>query len=212
MSIQVSSLDDIGELLQVLQDKQRCCAVFGGIRDPQRVSRVRRLSKPDGDYMPTIKAVAHRWCSLDIDKGPMPVGGDMKDLAACSAATIAKLPPEFHGVRHVVQATAGHARKLGGTRLRIWFWMSRWVTGDELGIWLKKYVSDHGTFRPSQPIYTAAPKFLDCHDLLPYRIKGVDGKPEVQVPDPPTSSLNRAGSRHRTCPAGRWLRRTTRRS
>lgn len=67
--IPVSGLDALLELLMDLLPRQWCAVTFGGIIDPNRTQAVRRLAYPDpetGDQ-PTLRAVAHRWCALDLD-------------------------------------------------------------------------------------------------------------------------------------------------
>jgi hypothetical protein len=68
--------------------------------------------------------------------------------------------------------------------LRVWFWLNRPTTGDELGLWLKRHPADPCTFRPAQPIYTAAPVFVGRQDHLSFRIANIPGADAVAVPPP----------------------------
>jgi hypothetical protein len=64
----VSGLDAIGDLLTQLLPQPSCAVVFGSIADPARARRVRRLAYPDPDTgdLPTLRAIPHRWCALDM--------------------------------------------------------------------------------------------------------------------------------------------------
>jgi hypothetical protein len=178
----VPDLDTLHELLVRLQSRTDCAVVFGGILDSSRVHRVRRLAYPDpetGDE-PTLRPIRHRWCALDLDKVPR-LETPADDLLACAVLAIRRLPVAFHGVRCIVQATASHGIK-PGCRLRIWYWLNRPTTGDELAYWLKDAPLDPCTFRTAQPIYTASPILIDRSDHLPTRIVAVPGVATVQVP------------------------------
>ncbi|WP_428487217.1 hypothetical protein [Rhodopila sp.] len=181
------NLDAIGYWLARLLPQPSCAVVFGAIADPARIRNVRRLAYPDpatGDP-PTLRAVPHQWVALDMDGVARPDSIRADDLAACAAEAVQCLPGAFHGVRCIVQATTSHGIKLG-CRLRLWFWLSRPATGDELGFWLKQYPVDPCTFRPAQPIYTAAPVFVGRPDHLPCRIVDTPGAACVMVPHPDT--------------------------
>jgi hypothetical protein len=185
--VPIESLDHIAGLLGnvLLEDFYRC-VVFGAIADPARVNNVRRVSNRQKDgYEATIRACAHLYVPLDIDDVPIPEGVDAADLHACALAAINTLPRAFHGARCVAQATSGHGLK-STSRLRLWFWFTRPVTGPELSVWLKDYLADHSTFKtPSQPIYTARPLFADGQpDHLRWRLTWVnpDGVGAVEVP------------------------------
>jgi hypothetical protein len=179
----VPDLDALHELLVCLQSRPDCAVVFGGILDRSRVQCVRRLAYPDpenGDE-PTLIPIPHRWCALDLDKVPRPENLPAFDLLACALFAIRCLPISFHGVRCIVQATASHGIK-PGCRLRLWYWLNRLTTGDELAYWLQDVPLDLCTFRAAQPIYTASPIFIDRTDHLPTRIVAVPGTAAVQVP------------------------------
>lgn len=181
----VADLDDIARLLRRLLPRPDLCAVFGGIADPARTRGVRRLAYPDPDTgdQPTLRAAPHRWVALDLDGIGRPDTVPAADLTACAALAIERLPTEFRGVRCIVQATSGHGIK-PGCRLRLWYWLSRLTTGDELGYWLKDHPADCCTFRPAQPIYTAAPVFAGRVDHLPVRTAEIPGPLHVKVPAP----------------------------
>ena len=186
-SMPSNSLDDIHTLLIRLLPRPDCAVVFGGIVDPNRAQRVRRLAHPDpetGDQ-PTLCAVPRRWCALDMDGIERPADVPARDLAACAALAIERLPAAFHAARCIVQASASHGIK-PGCRLRLWFWLDRPTTGHELGFWLdwKRYPVDPCAFRPAQPIYTAAPVLVGRVDHLPSRLALLRGADAVAVPAP----------------------------
>jgi hypothetical protein len=181
----IADLDALHQLLQWLLRRPDCCVVFGAIADPGRTRGVRRLAYPDPDTgaEPTLRAVPRQWCALDMDGIERPGDVPASDIAACAAIAVQRLPAAFRNVRCIVQATAGHGIK-PGCRLRLWYSLDRATTGDKLGVWLKDYPVDRCTFRPAQPIYTAAPVFVGRSDHLPIRIVLRDGSPCVAVPEP----------------------------
>jgi hypothetical protein len=183
--VPLPNLDTLCDLLVRLLPRSSCAVVFGSIIDLSRTRGVRRLAYPDPetDDQPTLRAVAHWWCAFDFDGVERPESVPASDLAACATLATAHLPREFHGVRCIVQASASHGIK-PGCRLRLWFWLSRPTTGDELGFWLKGWPVDPCTFRAAQPIYTGAPVFVGREDHLPCRIVDIPGAPFVSVPSP----------------------------
>ena len=89
------------------------CIVRAGIADPDRTVGVRRLIHADsktGD-IPALVEAPRVWLAIDLDDVPRPDSVPAADLAACAALGVATLPPEFHGVRCLAQATAGHGIK-----------------------------------------------------------------------------------------------------
>ena len=161
-----------------------CCVVRGQLIRGEQAKRIRRLVYRDaktGDE-PTLIDVPRRWLALDSDRVPRPANVPAANLLACAAQVIERLPAAFARATTIVQATAGHGIK-PELRLRLWFWCSRAITGDELGRWLAAAPLDPCVFRPAQPIYTAAPLFAHgLSDHLPQRLaKRVDQGP-LHVP------------------------------
>ncbi len=172
-------------LLRDLMGRRDCCIVRGAITDPYCTRGVRRLLYPDretGDA-PTLRDEPRHWLALDIDSIARPVGIAATNLAACATVAIEALPGPFRDVRCIIQATAGHGIK-PCLRLRLWYWLSRPTSGAELRRWLRPAPVDHSVFGAAQPIYTAAPIFLDgARDPLPDRIATLPGMTEaVTVP------------------------------
>lgn len=181
----VADLDDLYQLLQRLIARADCFVVRGGVVDPSgSVNGVRRLVHPDletGD-VPTLRPEPHRWLALDVDgiERPAHIPADHLDL--CGQIAIAALPAEFHEVRCIVQATAGHGFK-PGCRLRLWFWLDRPMDDASLKTWLAGVPVDRSIFSAAQPIYTAAPVFdAGLRDHLPCRLIEIPGRPHVAVP------------------------------
>jgi hypothetical protein len=182
--LQVAGLAELAALLQRQECRSDCAIVRGGIADPERARRVRRLVHQDpvtGD-VPTLVERPRQYLPLDFDGVPLPEGTDPHDLAACAAAAVAMLPPAFQGAQHIVAATGSHTLK-PGARLRLWFWLDRAVGRAELEVWLRKAPVDRALFRPAQLIYTAAPIFPTGRaDPLPRRTLLIPGRSLVQVP------------------------------
>jgi hypothetical protein len=184
--IDVADLDALEGLLRRLEHRRDCCVVRGAIADPSRVKGVRRLLYLDvetGDE-PTLRDVQRRWVALDIDSLPLPAWVNPEDLIRCARVVIERLPGAFQGARSIVQATASHGLK-PGARLRLWYWITRPVCGDELKWWLRTAPVDPKIFSAGQITYTAAPEFLaGAFDPLPTRLAVMPGEPTAVVPAP----------------------------
>jgi hypothetical protein len=184
-AVAIGDLGALRPLLTQLLRRPDCAVVRGGIADPARSRGVRRLLHPDPDTgdEATLRDVPRQWLALDIDGLPRPGGIEFGNLPACARVAVAQLPAAFHGARCIVQATASHGIA-PGVRLRLWYWLSRPTGGAELRRWLRSAPVDHSVFGAVQPIYTAAPIFVDgARDPLPERMSMVPGTMEaVGVP------------------------------
>ena len=177
----IAGLDDIRDLLNGLQHYPTM-AVLRGEPIGGPLHNVRRLKYvKDGDS-PTIRDVPRRWLALDVDGIPLPAGVAPHDLAGCAKAAIAALPPAFRSARVVVQATGSHGIK-PGARLRLWYWLSRSLWGDECKAWLKDFPVDKSVFDCIEPIFTAPPHFADGRpEPIPQRIIELPGAECVAAP------------------------------
>ena len=185
VEVTIRDLDHLAAILGKLLGRPDCCIVRGAVADPARTSHVRRLIHFDAETgdLPTIRDTDRRWIGLDVEGVPRPDNIPAADLVGCARVAIGLLPGEFHGARCIVQATSGHGMK-PGSRLRIWFWCSRPMSGAELSYWMRRAPVDNCLFRPGQPTYTSAPVFQTGHDHLPSRIAMIDGAAMVQAPEP----------------------------
>jgi hypothetical protein len=185
--VPIADLRSLERLLWKLLHRSDCAIVRGGIADPNRVRGVRRLLYPDPKTgnIPTLRDVPKRWVALDFDDLPRPNGIEATDLLAAARVAIATLPGTFHHATGLVQATASHGIS-PGSRLRLWYRLSRPTGGRELKLWLRHAPLDTSVFGAAQLIYTAAPQFTDgAVDPLPTRIALVPGSvDEVTVPIP----------------------------
>jgi hypothetical protein len=177
-------LADLRGYLQWLIERPDHCIVRGAIvgGDHFVCSRLRRLHPREGEPA-TLREVPRRWLALDFDGWPDNRRADAGDLLGAAALACSVLPGEFHDADCIVAATASHGFK-PGLRVRLWFWLSRPVAGDELRYWLRNAAVDPSVFVASQPIYTAAPAFIDRPDPLRQRLAWVTGVcRQVDVPD-----------------------------
>ena len=188
----VSGLSDITALLHGLAPAWQCAVLRGEVIGPHRgVRRLIHLDQKTGDE-PTLRAVPRHWLALDVDGVALPPGVPAADLAACATLATAMLPAAFHGAAVVVQATATHGIK-PGARLRLWYWLSRPMSAQELKRWLAGRSFDSSVFSAAQLIYTATPGFIGRRDHLPCRLIKLPGFGVVQVP----SSQELAARPHR---------------
>lgn len=182
-AVVVSNLDRLHALLAEMLHRPSWCIVRGAIQDPARTNRVRRLLHFDpktGD-VPTLESVRRSWLAIDLDHVARPEAVLAADLAGCARLGIATLPAAFHGVRCIAQASASHGIK-PGVRLRLWYWLDRPASTEELKAWLPR--TDTAIFVANQPIYSAAPVFeTGLRDHLPNRLLMIPGEPVVAVPD-----------------------------
>jgi hypothetical protein len=199
--VQVSDLDHLFYRLDCLASRSDLAIVRGAIIGPPRIHRVRRLihdhdEEPDGNA--TLQDASHRWVCLDIDGIHRPDDVAVTDLLACAHCAIDLLPGEFRPARAIVQATSGHGLK-PGSRLRLWYWSSRPLTGPELSRWLRRAPVDDRLFSPCQVIYTAQPTFAPgLADHIPCRMAERPGTETVAAPSseelappPPPKSIPR---------------------
>ena len=130
----------------------------------------------------TLVEVPRRWCAVDLDGVSRPDTIPATDLWSCAIEAIRLLPPPFHGAACIAVATAQHGLQ-AGSRLRLWFWLSRATSGADLTFWMRRTPADPAGFRTAQICYTAAPAFADgVRDHLPQRIAELPGAEFVEVP------------------------------
>jgi hypothetical protein len=187
----VAGLSDLHRILGKLISNRRMCVVRGALIDGPEARGIRRLKNPDRrtGELPTLRAQARRWVALDIDGHMRSAGIPAEDLVRCAREVIGLLPMPFPLVDCIVQATAGHGtekyRDL--SRLRLWFWLDRAVTDQELKAWFAGYPVDHSLFDAVQVCYTAAPIFeAGVADPVPQRLALVPserGFDTVEIPD-----------------------------
>jgi len=180
----LAGLADLWPLLHWLLPRHDRCVVRGRLIAGDTARNIRRLlykDKKTGDQ-PTLIDVARHWLMLDVDGIPRPPNVDAADLLACADVAMGFLPPAFRHATAIILASAGHGVK-PGCRLRLCFWCSRPMQGDELKRWLKPYPVDRSVFGAAQPIYTAAPILAPgVTDHLPQRIAKWPGAGVLAVP------------------------------
>ena len=189
--VAVADLDALAALLARLLAHPDCCIIRGAPLAGPRARGIRRLLFADratGEE-PTMRDVPRRWLALDMENITRPEGVAASDLTGCAAAAVATLPHAFHHAHCIVQASASHGIK-PDLRLRLWFWLDRPTSGNELKRWLRDTPADPSVFGAVQPIYTAAPVIAPgALDPLPERLAERPGLPLVAVPLPAALAL-----------------------
>ncbi|MCW3476331.1 hypothetical protein [Limobrevibacterium gyesilva] len=221
----IADLAALATLLDRLLARPDCAVVRGAIIDPARTQGVRRRVHPDPSTgeCPTLREAPRLWLALDVDSAERPEAVPAHDLPGCAAAAIRGLPKAFHDASCIVQASGSHGLK-PGLRLRLWYWLSRPLTGPELKRWFRGVPVDPAVFRPAQVIYTAAPIFDRAADNpLSARMVAVSGasstvtapsaaalapprRPPAPLPSPRAPSANRYASVALTNAAARVYR------
>ncbi len=143
--------------------------------------------------LPMFEERPTRILLLDFDKAMMPAGVEWRaDLSYTAAFLRRTLPIEFHDAKCCYYATSSAADPtkpdFGGQeiKMRLGFVLERGVTSAQAKRWLADVEGlDRSTLNPAQPIYTAAPRYLDgLVDPLPERQGLLAGSLElVPVPE-----------------------------
>jgi hypothetical protein len=185
-TVLVQDLAALHRLLGHLLHRPDCAVVRGEVANPDQVRRVRRLLHPDPKTgeAPTIREAPRVWLAIDVEGVQRPASVPAADLSACAAEAVGRLPDAFHNMRCIVQASGSHCIK-PDIRLRLWYWLSRPATGEELKRWFRGAPADPSVFGAAQVIFTAAPIIADgAFDPLPVRLAMLPGAQTVQVPSP----------------------------
>jgi hypothetical protein len=180
----VTNIHDFGELIQQTSADPQLAIVRGVIADGVDRNDMLRRALPRGAIPATLLPKARWWLGLDLENIPCPPGTDpVSEPEAIVAHVIALLPPVFGKVTCFWQFTSGHGLK-PGIRLRLWFWLSRPASDEELRQWLGERVPQDGAppqewprrwpidpalFNPIQLHFTAAPIFEGLPDPVPRR-------------------------------------------
>ena len=183
-AVPVSSLLDVADHLNRLLVQPDRCVVRGELVAGASARNIRRMVHADDETgdAPTLRDVSRRWLALDADGVARPDEVRADDLLACADAVIGLLPTRFHRAACIVQATGSHGIK-PGSRLRLWYWCDRPMTGAEMKRWLADAPVDRSVFNAAQPIYTAAPKFAPrINDHLSYRLIEWPGEDWLRCP------------------------------
>jgi hypothetical protein len=172
----IASLDDLKRIIDEIGP--RSCLILGRLKDgADPTDAVRRLHDrklDDGAVEPaTIEDTVHYWLPIDVDsvearddKGEFDPVADPRRAICC---VFQRLPPEFWTADCVWQFTSGAGFK-AGIRIRLYFWLSRPLTGAEMKAWLGSWdVVDPSIYVPTQPIYAAPPVFEGVADPVQQR-------------------------------------------
>jgi hypothetical protein len=181
-SLAIADLNALRDLIATLLDDPHACIVRGALLDPTHTKHIRRLLH--GEHA-TLREEPRRWVAIDCEGVQRPDHIPATDVGRCARHVISNLPAAFHHARCIVQASASHGRK-PDIRLRLWYWLDRPVSGDELKHWFAGTAGvDPSIFSPAFITYTARPIFLDgASDPCPQRLAELPGAACVAVPSP----------------------------
>jgi hypothetical protein len=192
----VSNIRELGEFIRQISADPQAAVVRGAIASGVNRNDMLRRARPRGDAPATLMPKPRWWLGLDLEKIPCPPGIDLLfEPDATVEHAISLLPPRFHDVTCLWQFTAGHGIK-HGIRLRLWYWLNRLTSDEELRRWLGERVRQDGVspsqwpqrwpidpvlFNPIQLHYTAAPIFDGLSDPVPLRCGWCRGLEDVVV-------------------------------
>lgn len=179
-SYELTGAESLFALLEKLESMPNVCAVRGTLRDGEPTTGQRTKER--------LLETAHRWVALDLDSLEPDRDYDWSREDECIRAAEyvrSLLPPEVAKATAYVQWTSGHAVK-PGLRARVWCWLSRATTDDELRAWIGAWPVnvDLSLCDSIQIHYTAAPIFAEgMVDPVALRHVVLPGTPRVEVPD-----------------------------
>lgn len=172
---QMYPVNDVKDLLSYLQKGSAfpsCYAIRGHLVSLEREAKnIRRLvyDDPKGDKA-TISLAPTKIFFWDGDSFALPEIIDPMDIPAVVEHAMTLMPPCLQQSSCVWQVTSGHGIKPGG-RLRFAFIADVPVSPEDLKLLFKDCPgTDTSVFSPSQPIYIAAPIFIDGEDFIPQRL------------------------------------------
>jgi hypothetical protein len=209
----VSDIYSLNDVLTETSLNPRDFVIRGELKDgvdPRRCPR--RLRERADRPPPTFREVPRWWLILDFDKADPPRFTDWRRGDVSAVALRRLLPPEFHGCSFWWSFSSSSGFKPGASRMKLGFWLSRPVTGAELGRWLASSPVDHAVFRPIQPIFIASPILRGVESPVPERtgleqdFRDVVEVPDLREPAPPPPAERRAEQRQhlRTMTAHRF--------
>lgn len=188
----VASIFDVSKLLDELEGEQNSCLIRGHfighaearkkydeiIEADRRRGKTTRAPK-DGFTLRRKVLFVDRplhYFMCDIDGYTVADGIDPVESpeAAIDQYIEAHLPSCFHGITYHWQLSsgAGHTSNAGKLKAHVWFWLDTPYLGADLESWVygTGLHIDVSVFRPVQPNYTAAPRFINgAIDPVPRR-------------------------------------------
>ena len=185
----VSSLNDLGKLIQQQENSPKECIIFG----EQIGTDKKVLRRKYGNEGGVFEDKARHWVCVDIDDCPLP---DWIDPAIDPKAGVrwvrALLPRPFRKTRVFFQYSSSQniPEKLGNpppkiAKLHLFFWLDKTVTAKQWRSYFSQYkLVDCALYTVTQPYYIAKPIFKGMQDPMNTRSGFIDGDIDVvAVPD-----------------------------
>jgi hypothetical protein len=195
----------VDELLSIIQEiGPRSCVILGRLKagvDPTNALRLLK-DRPLANGMvdpATIEDAMHCWLPIDVDSvEARDKDGEFDPLTDPTRAifcVLEHLPEEFIGADCLWQFTSSAGLK-PGIRMRLYFWLSRPLTGVEMKAWLGSCKAvDPSIYGPNQLIYAAPPVLDGVADPVRKRTGIIRSSGPVAVPEAiPTRPQQKASS------------------
>ena len=137
---EVGGIVELAALIDRLQHDPHAFLVRGALlpeADPQHTRRLLRPDPQDG-YPASFRSAARQYLDIDFDGIPTPVGIDpVADPEGAIEYLIGLLPPEFQDATCWWQWTSSQGFKPDTLNARIWFWLDRPISDEDLTRWAK---------------------------------------------------------------------------
>jgi hypothetical protein len=191
LTYDISNLEDLSAVLDVIQTYPRCLVVRGApARHLSPESPVRRLKENFPE-----PACGRHWLMIDFDKIPLPIGLSLRrSKRQVIEFLVSKLPDDFHNVSYYWQLSS----KAGFTSdaqvsLHLWFWLRKPVAGNQLKVWGENWnlhsgghkLIDTALFNDVQAHYTSKPILIGLEDPFPTRsglVEKNESAVDLQIP------------------------------
>jgi hypothetical protein len=202
----VGGILDLAALLDRIQHDPHAFVVRGALRPEADPQLTRRLLHPDprDGHPATFRSACRQWIPLDFDGIAAPAITDpAADPEDAIEYLIGLLPPEFQDATCWWQFTSSQGFKPDTLNARLWFWLDRPMSDEDLTRWAKAIneaagcpLIDPAMFRAVQPNYVAAPIFDGVKDPQPRRSglrRGLDDAVALALPEKPAPAAARTG-------------------
>jgi hypothetical protein len=180
-AVHCEDLRSLWRIVQHAMGSPHACLLRSVPIDANRTKNVRRLIRPDGNYLPTLVEHPQHWFPIDVDNFGVATGNVEEDARTVLLA----LPSVFHDIECITLASSSYLVNPDkpGINLRMFFWNDKQITAYDLKQYFSgyKHVVDTALFHPIQPIYIAPPIFVGRDNPVADRLVWIGGNQSLSV-------------------------------